>query len=377
MPKVKILHTADLHIGANESFLGTKAALRRAETLLTFERIVDTAKENAVQLILIAGDLLNSNKIEYSFIERIYEKINQASNIKIVFAAGNHDPLNSDSPLLKHSVPENLYILAAKDDCIQFDDLSVRVYGRSFAEVYEKGTSQFSILPKEDNTINIMCIHADLGSGSASQYNPITNDFILSSKMDYIALGHVHKRSNIEKIGNTYYAYCGCPEGQGFDETQQKGVYMGYLSKEECNLDFIPVCKRMHLVENFDISSLCTPAEISQKILCLLKEKYGQDYTENLYKITLSGEVDESADMNLNEILSRIKEEVYFAKLKDNTSFKTDLYELMKENSLKGAFVRNMMLRIDNAHDEEKELLKSALKLGLKAFKSEVSYNED
>ena len=42
--------------------------------------------------------------------------------------------------------------------------------------------------------------------------------------MDYIALGHIHKFSGIKRIGNTYYAYSGCPEGRGFDEEGDKGI---------------------------------------------------------------------------------------------------------------------------------------------------------
>ena len=41
MNNVKILHTADIHIGARDAFLGTTAESRRFETLLTFEKIVD------------------------------------------------------------------------------------------------------------------------------------------------------------------------------------------------------------------------------------------------------------------------------------------------------------------------------------------------
>ena len=44
MKTVKILHTADVHIGAQESFLGTFADKRRYETLITFEKIFDLAE---------------------------------------------------------------------------------------------------------------------------------------------------------------------------------------------------------------------------------------------------------------------------------------------------------------------------------------------
>ena len=40
MNSVKILHCADVHLGAQDSFLGENASKRRFETLLTFEKII-------------------------------------------------------------------------------------------------------------------------------------------------------------------------------------------------------------------------------------------------------------------------------------------------------------------------------------------------
>ena len=40
-------------------------------------------------------------------------------------------------------------------------------------------------------------------------------------------------------------------------------------------------------------------------------------------------------------------------------------------------FVKNMLSLIENASEDEKEELAAALRLGLKAFDSEVSYSED
>ena len=55
----------------------------------------------------------------------------------------------------------------------------------------------------------------------------------------------------------------------------------------------------------------------------------------------------------------------------------TDTEKLANEVSLKGLFVKNMLERINNAFDGEREALQNALKLGLRAFGSEVAYNED
>lgn len=377
MNSIKILHCADIHIGAAETFLGSSANKRRFETLITFEKIVDVAKQNSVSLVLIAGDLFDSNKIEDVFIERVFSAIESADNIQFVFCAGNHDPLDASSPFTTKTLPTNLHILATTDDCITFDELNTRVYGRSFKEVYMRGTPFFSIIPPKDDYINLMCIHGELRADLGSDYNSITDGFIKNSGMDYIALGHVHKRSQVARIGKTYCAYCGCPEGQGFDELDLKGVYVGEVSKQDCKLDFVPVSNRLHICETVNVSGAESSAQIAEFILKALIEKYGEDYGKNLYKIVLVGELDESVQISSDEICARLANEVFFVKVKDKTELKIDYEELANESSLKGVFVKNMLEAIENADDDQKSVYKYALQLGLRAFRSEVAYNED
>ena len=54
-----------------------------------------------------------------------------------------------------------------------------------------------------------------------------------------------------------------------------------------------------------------------------------------------------------------------------------DKKTLSAEVSLKGIFVKNMLAKLKNADENEKARLEKALELGLRAFSSEVSYNED
>lgn len=374
MSNVKILHCADIHIGSSESFLGEKATARRYETLLTFERIVDAALSNKVEVVAMAGDIFDSNSVENSFFDAVLNKIASAPSVKFVFAAGNHDPLDIRSPLLKKRLPENLYILKTADDVIIFEDIKLCVYGKSFESAFLKGTEHFSLLPKEDY-VNLMVIHGDLKSDLNSEYNSITPEFIKSCGMDYIALGHIHKRTDIKKLGDTFFAYSGCPEGQGFDETDIKGVYTGKIGKGICELEFLPMARRMHITEKTDISSI-SYTDIPEYILSVLKNKYGENYSEHLYKIVLTGSV---ADGNLpiEEIKSRLWDKLYFIKIKDETEPFISLEELSKEASLKGIFVKNMLNAIENADEDKKSEYYNALKLGLKAFSAEVSYNED
>ena len=104
METVKILHTGDIHICAEESFLGEKAELRRRETLLTFERIIDLGVKNQVDLILIAGDLFHSNNIESSFVDGVlissFQNSPKINNIKNDYSVwGSYNVSGTEIPI--------------------------------------------------------------------------------------------------------------------------------------------------------------------------------------------------------------------------------------------------------------------------------------
>lgn len=376
MKTVKILHSADLHIGAEESFLGTKSKERRFETLLTFEKAVNEAKKRGVRLFLMAGDLLDSNNIEKEFINGILDCINEAENIRFIYAAGNHDPLNCLSPFSVISkLPENLYVFPTNDNVLTFEDLNVKIYGKSFSEVFCSGEDRFSLTADEDY-INILCVHGELDGEMSGNYNCIKREFIESSKMEYIALGHIHKRSEIRNINGTYFAYSGCMEGHGFDETGEKGVYIGEIGKSFCELKFIRTSKRLYLTEEVDITDLRDEKEVCEKILTDLAQKY-DNFSDNLYKIILKGSYEEGKKLKSEEISVRLSEKLYFCKVTDSSFVSLDLKALSIENTLKGLFVKKMLEKIENSEDCEKESLQAALNIGLAAFDGEVSFDED
>ncbi len=370
MDSVKILHTADIHIGARDAFLGIAAESRRFETLLTFERIVDLAKEKEVKILAIAGDLFDSNAVETAFVDGVFNKIASVPEIKVIFAAGNHDPLNANSPFQSTTLPQNLFVLKTNDDVITFEDIKVKVYGRSFESVYLKGEEEFTIKPDNDY-INIMVQHGELRADMGSDYNSITPKFVKKSGMDYIALGHVHTHTPIGKIENTYFAYCGCPEGQGFDELDEKGVYLCTVSKGKCEMEFIKVSKRQHIVRRVDITG-CD--DVTAAILNDIKANL-QNWADNLYKIELVGSISPESEFNIAEITTRLSSVLYYVKVKDETEFALDLELLAADPTLKGVFVKNMLEKMQNT--EDKDAIMRALNIGLRAFNSEVKYNED
>lgn len=377
MERIKIMHCADLHLGAEENLLKSQSKSRRFETLLTFERAIKEAQKREVKIVLIAGDLLDSNYIEEEFVSGVLSAVRAAKDMEFVFSAGNHDPLNYSSPFLKISdMPDNFHILSTSGESIKFEDIKTCVFGRSFKEVF---SSDPLFIPSDidDDYINIMCVHGELSGTKGGNYNSVTESDIANSKADYAALGHIHKRSDILRAGNTFYAYSGSIEGHGFDETGEKGVYIGEVGKRYCNLEFVSVTLREYVYLKADISEAFDERSAAEIILNKLNCEFGLDYEKNLYKIDLTGNIGEEVRLNLDEIAVRLKEKLYFVKLRDKTETKTDLKLLSDENTLKGRFVKKMLEMIGSAGGNEKELYLTALNIGLKAFTQEVKYNED
>ena len=64
-----------------------------------------------------------------------------------------------------------------------------------------------------DGLVHILCLHGEVNA-PASQYGPITREQIAASGLTYLALGHVHQCSGLQRQGDSFWAYPGCPEGR-------------------------------------------------------------------------------------------------------------------------------------------------------------------
>ena len=58
---LRLLHTADVHLGARHADLGEQAAVQRERQFAAFRATVDVALAEKVDLVLVAGDLFDSN----------------------------------------------------------------------------------------------------------------------------------------------------------------------------------------------------------------------------------------------------------------------------------------------------------------------------
>ncbi len=350
MNGIKIMHCADLHLGAELSSIGRPADERRGELLSTLGRITAECKKRETELLLIAGDLFDTQTVPYELFETVKSYFATIPDTAVAVVAGNHDYLCTNSPYYEEW-SENVHIFK-KTETIEVK--GVNVTGIPFTSAYSDSFS----LPQATDGINILLMHADIGGG---QYNPVTPQALFATGMDYIALGHVHKASGLQKSGSVTYAYCGCPEPMGFDELGEKGVLCGTVYKNRAELEFLPLCSR----EYKEISLNAEGAEGNSALLQLAEHALSGE-ENNLIKLCISGECDFTPDVHF--LSAELSNKVYYLKVRNNTYPKENLELLKNEQTLKGIFVRKMLERIEKSPNDERELLDAALRLGLNAL---------
>ncbi len=365
--EIKIAHCADVHIGSKTN--GTEIS----ESFYSFLQI---CKRKSVQVILISGDLFDNFNISENCLNLIKEELEE-TNIQTFISPGNHDPYTSDSVYNTTEWPDNIYIFNNKKlNFVEIPECNTRIYGAGFNSIYES-KSLFDLDNVLDNNyINICIMHGDILKPQGNLYNYISLEDIKNSNFDYVALGHIHKRTEVKKIGNTWYAYAGSIMSTGFGELGTKGAYIGKVSKNICDLKFTKTCVRTYEKISIDISLSNNYSEIAHKIIKKISEF--DNYNNNYYCVYITGELNEDFLINTKYLEQVLKVDLFFVKIIDNTYVKIDIEKLKYKSDLKGLFVRKALEKIEKAtSDYDKNIIKNALKIGIRAFSEEVLYDED
>lgn len=356
---MKIIHCADIHLDSKmETNLDKeKAKERKNEILITFEKMVQYAKENDVEVIIIAGDLFDKNNITVKAKNIVKNAIMSNPKIDFIYLKGNHDEaifLDEEEKL------ENLKTFNNKEwKKYNYGNITItgiEFGGRSNYEIYNS-------LILEKNRVNIVVMHGQESETELKDKTEIVELKQLKNKnIDYLALGHIHKYK-MEKLDNRgIYCYSGCLEGRGFDECGEKGFVLLEIEENIIKTQFIPFSKRKFYEINVDITGLKENNEIEEKI----KEKIANIPQTSFVKIILTGEVEIGDERDISYLTKKFEPYFYFVKIYDKPKIKIDAMKYKYDASLKGEFIRLVLKQ--EITDEEKDKIIST---GIKALSGE------
>lgn len=311
MNKIKVLHTGDFHLGYDYGKYEEHSVERAEENMETFGRVVDLCRSEQADIMLIAGDLFDNDNPKDAILYFVIDNFKKIEDVIVMIAPGNHDYYRKGSFYEKIStLCQNVFIFDGEMDFYEFNirETTVRIYGAGFTAPIMKNSLMGQRKMFRDNAINIGVFHGEIGSAGDSKYAPMSLKQIEKNCFDYLALGHIHKQTEVLHAGGTNYAYCGCPEGLNFKNLGIRGVYIGDVGQGYADMKYVRTCRRMYIEETVHIRDDENPKESSygvredeisihdssvmemaEQIRNHLLQKYGTAYRDNLYKIVITG----------------------------------------------------------------------------------------
>jgi DNA repair protein SbcD/Mre11 len=98
---LKILHTADVHLDLDGYVADPQGQRYRDIVHQAFSTVIDLAIQESVDLLLIAGDLFDSNRPGGDVVDFAIQELRRAER-PIVVLPGNHDCLNMPDFSVRH-----------------------------------------------------------------------------------------------------------------------------------------------------------------------------------------------------------------------------------------------------------------------------------
>ena len=354
---MKLIHCSDLHLDSpmETNLSPQKAKLRNTELCQSFSRMVGFAETQGVQLILIAGDLFDSERISSTTSDFVLSTIEGSPNIDFLYLRGNHD--ESDRAFAGKTIPNNLKFFSDTWTYYHYDFLTIA--GAELTEDNCESIYDSLILDEQDT--NIVTLHGQdtTRPGPDCVCIPLLRD----RGIDYLALGHLHsyREEPLDSWGR--YCYSGCLEGRGFDECGDKGfVYLDVRPHSVRSL-FVPFAQRTLYDVPVDITGL---TEVPQ-LLQAMNEAAADLPSKSLVKFTLTGSFTAETHKDLGFLQQMLQERFFHVKIKDDSKFSIDKLSYEHDISLKGEFIRTVLS--SPCTQEEKDAIICA---GLAALRGEA-----
>jgi DNA repair protein SbcD/Mre11 len=375
---LRLLHTADVHLGARHADLGDRAATQRERQFAAFVATVDLALAEKVDLLLIAGDLFDSNVQPRRSVERAASQLQRLvdARIRIVIAPGTHDVFDRasiyrayDIAALSGAVGSDLVtVLDPEHPEVHLRSLDVVVHGRCFGtkRAPHSPLQGLDVSKDERATWHVGLLHAALAIEGKTDGDDVvvTTEEIAASHLDYLALGHWHSTSK-GKAGKTAYAYSGAPEPVALDQDRAGNVLLVSLDatdgKKQVAIEERKVGRTKVEKLQLDAASVGSQPALASK----LAERADPDL---VLDVELIGVKPDDLDVHVEEIEAQLAGQFLKVRVRDRSVASLPEGPVVSADTVLGAFIRDLEAQIAEAEARDDDAtsgeLRESLRLG-------------
>lgn len=314
---LKILHTADLHLGLKFASFADYPDVQTELTEARFkvlEDLVDRANSERCDLFILAGDVFDLVTVAKGDVKRCVDILNECDGL-VVMLPGNHDYTSSQSDLWNYVVThggDRLCVLEKKEPVpLRHYDLDVVLYpGPCTAKRSSENAIDWvkTINKDQSTTFHIGIAHGNiegLGFDEGHNYYPMTREELLACEIDLWLLGHIHVPFPAESCSRARIYYSGTPEPNGFDCRHCGCAWIiEFDDQKEINAKQIFTGKFRFTHDEFELK---TSADVEK-----LKKYYTEtDRTNLLVKLKLTGLLPRETLAELGSAKSVIENHVF------------------------------------------------------------------
>ncbi|WP_395318241.1 metallophosphoesterase family protein [Fructilactobacillus frigidiflavus] len=299
---MKFIHTADLHL--DTPFDGIKnddatpnslwQALKNAP-YESFQKMVDQAIDQQVDFMLIAGDVFDSKNQSVKALSFFVEQMNRLHDAKIpvMLAFGNHDFQPDEGQ--HFDFPNNVFIFPKEVTTheLELDDgkqVAITSFSYPTQAVTTDLVKAFPLKGRVDYQIGM--VHGEIGKDGADNYAPFTLSEMKSKGYDYWALGHIHKRGELNQ--SPMIEYPGDIQGRHKNEAGEKGYLLVDEQNGQLTKNFVATAPIIFSPMTIVIDETMDITTVVNQILMKIKS---QTFTKlHLINLTLESKTGEFSD---------------------------------------------------------------------------------
>jgi len=363
---LRILHFADLHLDRAFGSLaaGGRSGPQPRQALRTcLEGLIDLALEREVDAITIGGDLFEHDRATTATAAFLKQQFARLGNVPVFIAPGNHDPLVSGSLYRQIEWPGNVKV-AEGTKLQRFDlDGSTVLWTAAFTAPVCRDCPLSGFHLPQDGRRHLLLLHADLGQ-TESDYCPLPPSLLQEAGFQAALLGHLHDGRLSRPELSAWYP--GSPSPLDFSEEQgEHRALLLELGEGSLQPERLDVATLRFSTLRVDVSGLETLEQVRDRVL----EQAGDP--KAVLRVVLEGERHPDLDLDISGLISALTENAdrCLMDIADETSEPYDFEVEAQGKTARARFVRRMQQEIgEAASEEEKDMLKEALLLGLLAL---------
>jgi DNA repair exonuclease SbcCD nuclease subunit len=355
---VRFVHAADLHLDA--PFAGVDASDPRvrsalvASTIEAFERIVTLCIGERVDFLVISGDVYDNSRSMTAQLRFQRQTVRLAeAGIAVFVAQGNHDPADGWTAGLK--LPETVrYFSTSEVERVPYErdgHVVCVLYGRGYEHAAEERNLAKGFSRDPSDPIAIGVLHTNVGGREGSEnYAPASMDDLRAARMDYWALGHIHKPEVLSETPAIVYA--GCPQGRSPKEDGVRGCYLIEMDGHRAETRFIPTCSIVWERLSVDVTGAAGIEDVRDALRDACGDARSRaDGSPAIVRIDLLGRTDAHAALIrggvFEELVRDLREEqlaggpwVWMDRVLDRTTASLDIDTLRDSEDFAGDLVR-------------------------------------